>query len=401
MSGSRVGVIGGGIIGLAVARQLLRTDPAAEVVVMEKEHSVAAHQTGHNSGVVHAGVYYAPGSLKARLCRRGVQLLRAYCAERSVPFAECGKVIVARNPDEVDKLSELHRRAQANGVPGIRRLTAAELREIEPHAVGVAALHSPTTAITDFRAVSEALAGEITGAGGAVSLGVRATRLQVSRSVARVHTTDDVREFDRLIVCAGLHADRLARTAGGERAPMIIPFRGEYLRLTPGREHLVRGLIYPVPDPRYPFLGVHFTRRIGGGVDVGPNALLALARQGYRRRDLCGQDIIEMLRFPGFWRLVAAHWMTGAREAVAAAMRRVYLAQARSFLPELTSADLVPAPAGVRAQAVGADGRLLDDFSISQLGPITAVRNAPSPGATASLAIAEHVVAQLRTAPTA
>jgi L-2-hydroxyglutarate oxidase LhgO len=394
VSGLRVAVIGGGIIGLAVARELLQVVADAEVTVIEKEPRVGEHQTGHNSGVVHAGVYYAPGSLKARLCRRGVELLRAYCSERSLPYEECGKVIVARNDEEVVKLEELLRRSLHNGVPGIRRLNVSELQELEPHVTGVAALHSPTTAITDFRAVTAALAGDAVKAGASLWLGVQAVRLQVVGARARVQTVDDVLEFDRVIVCAGLYADRLARSAGDAKAPMIVPFRGEYLRLAPDREGLVAGLVYPVPDPRYPFLGVHFTRRVGGGVDVGPNALLALAREGYRRSDVSRRDVTEALGFRGFHRLVARHWMTGVREGVAAAVRRVYLARARSFIPELGYSDLIPAQAGVRAQAVDADGKLVDDFRISQLGPITAVRNAPSPGATASLAIAEHIVAR-------
>ncbi len=395
MAEQRIGVIGAGIIGLAVARQIARAQPRAVVTVLDKESSVAAHQTGHNSGVVHAGVYYAPGSLKARLCRRGVGLLRDYCSEHALPYDECGKLIVARTEEEVRTLAEIHRRAETNGVPGLRRLAASELREVEPNVTGLAGLLSPTTAITDFRAVSAQLARDVVEAGGEVRLGTEVLRVRIDNGAARIDTSVSRERFDRVIVCAGLQADRLARGAGDAREPLIIPFRGEYLRLAPGREGLVRGLVYPVPDPRYPFLGVHFTRRVHGGVDIGPNAVLALAREGYRWRDVSAHDAWETLGFPGFHRLVAQHWRTGAREAAGSLVRRLYVAQARSFIPALTASDVMPAPAGVRAQAVDADGSMVDDFRISHLGPITAIRNAPSPGATSSLAIAEHIVGQL------
>jgi L-2-hydroxyglutarate oxidase LhgO len=398
MSKQRIAVIGGGIIGLAVARQLALTTDDAEVTVIEKEERVAEHQTGHNSGVVHAGVYYAPGSLKARLCRRGVGLLRAYCAEHSLPYDECGKLIVARSALEAQRLAEIQRRAQCNGVPGLRWLAGGELRDVEPHVIGVAGLLSPSTAITDFRAVARALASDVVRAGG--QLRFRTEVLQVAKraSEAAVRTRDDALAFDRVVICAGLFADRLAWAAGDTREPMIVPFRGEYLRLVPGRESLVRALVYPVPDPRYPFLGVHFTRRVTGGVDVGPNAVLALAREGYRWRDVSARDVVETIRFPGFRRLALRHMRTGVRETAGSLFKRIYLAQARSFLPSLAASDLMAAPAGVRAQAVDRDGALVDDFRISRLGPITAVRNAPSPGATSSLAIAEHIVEQMLSA---
>ncbi len=398
MPTQRIAVIGGGIIGLAVARRLAFTIDGAEVTVIEKEQRVAEHQTGHNSGVVHAGVYYAPGSLKARLCRRGVGLLRDYCAEYSLPYEECGKLIVARSPLEAQRLKEIRRRAEQNGVPGLRWLDGHELQDVEPNVIGVAGLESPTTAITDFRAVADALATELVRAGGRLQLGTEVLTVAPRTARATVRTRDDELAFDRVVICAGLHADRLARSAGDSRAPMIVPFRGEYLRLAPGRDSLVRALVYPVPDPRYPFLGVHFTRRVGGGVDVGPNAVLALAREGYRWSDVSRGDVSETIRFPGFRRMAVRHLRTGVRETAGSLFKRVYLAQARSFLPSLTASDLVAAPAGVRAQAVDLDGTLVDDFRISRLGPITAVRNAPSPGATSSLAIAEHVVEQMLSA---
>ena len=391
MAALRIGVVGAGIIGLAVARRLTELEPDAAVTVLEKERQIASHQTGRNSGVVHAGIYYTPGSLKAKLCRRGGGLLRAYCDERRIPFSECGKLVVALDAGEVERLRELERRAKENGVPGMRWLNRDELREVEPHAVGIAGLHSPTTAITDYRAVAQAFADDVEKAGGTVVLGAEVSRIAVAGATAQVRVADEVFEFDRLVVCAGLHSDRLARLAGDAREPTIIPFRGEYYRLAAGREGLVRGLLYPVPDPAYPFLGVHFTRRVGGGVDVGPNAVLALAREGYRRRDLRFADLAETLGSPGFRALARKNWRAGARELRGSLFKRAFAAEARRYVRELSTADLVPAPAGVRAQAVDPDGSLVDDFRIRRIGPVTAVRNAPSPGATSSMAIAEQI----------
>ncbi|MFC6878556.1 MULTISPECIES: L-2-hydroxyglutarate oxidase [Actinomadura] len=394
-----MGVVGAGILGLAVARRLAEAYPGASVTVLDKEDRIAAHQTGHNSGVAHAGLYYAPGSLKATLCRRGVGLLKDYCADRGLPYEECGKVVVARDGRELAALDGIEERAAANGVPGLRRLSAGELREIEPHAAGAAALHSPTTAIVDFPAVAAAYADDVRAAGGEVRLGFEVVRMRRAGPAGERVAVRSPREelvFDRLVVCAGLQSDRVARLAGGSAAPAIVPFRGEYLRLVPGRTDLVRGLIYPVPDPRYPFLGVHFTRRVDGGVDIGPNAVLALAREGYRRRDVRAADLWETLRWPGFRRLARRHWRTGARELYGSAVRRAFVAEARAFVPALRDADVVPAPAGVRAQAVDPDGSLVDDFRIGRLGPVVTVRNAPSPAATSSLAIAEHVVDRLK-----
>jgi len=395
----RVGVVGAGILGLAVARRITEVLPDATVTVLDKEDRVAAHQTGHNSGVAHAGLYYPPGSLKARLCRRGIGLLKDYCAERGLPYEECGKLVVARTSDEVGRLGEIERRATANGVPGLRRLGPAGLREIEPFAVGVAALHSPGTAIVDFPAVARAYADDVIKAGGSIRLahdvaGIR-QRAGVVQVAARVADGVRVLAFDRLVVCAGLQSDRVARLAGDAAGPVIVPFRGEYFRLRAERTDLVRGLIYPVPDPRYPFLGVHFTRRVDGGVDIGPNAVLALAREGYRRRDVRPADILEILRWPGMRPLVMAHWRMGLKEMRGSLSTRAFVAEAATFVPSLTTADVEPAPAGVRAQAVDADGSLVDDFRIGRIGPIVTVRNAPSPAATSSLAIAEHVVDQV------
>ncbi|WP_141577898.1 L-2-hydroxyglutarate oxidase [Actinomadura sp. WMMA1423] len=391
MAETRVGVVGAGILGLAIARRLVRERPGLKVTVLDKEDRVAAHQTGHNSGVAHAGLYYAPGSLKATLCRRGIGLLKEYCADRGLPYEECGKLVVARDASELAALEEIERRARANGVPGLRRLAGGELAEVEPHAAGAAALHSPTTAIVDFPAVARAFAADVARGGGEVRLGFEVVRIGRAGERVTVASPHEELAFDRLVVCAGLQSDRVARLAGDTPAPAIIPFRGEYYRLVPSRTDLVRGLIYPVPDPRYPFLGVHFTRRVDGGVDIGPNAVLALAREGYRWRDLRPADLWETVRWPGFRRLARRHWRTGARELYGSAVRRAFVAEARGFVPELAAADVVPAPAGVRAQAVDPDGSLVDDFRIGRLGPVTTIRNAPSPAATSSLAIAEYV----------
>lgn len=392
MARLRIGVVGAGIIGLAVARRLAEVVPEAELTVIDKESHVAAHQTGHNSGVAHAGVYYPPGSLKATLCRRGIGLLKEYANERGIAYEECGKLIIARDASETARLDDIQARATANGVPGLRRLSGAELTEIEPHARGVAALHSPTTAIVDFPGVARALAQELSAGGATVRLGVAVTGIERrgGEIVVSVASGDGL-AFDRVVVCAGLQSDQLARLAGDAPGPWIVPFRGEYHRLVGARADLVRGLIYPVPDPAYPFLGVHFTRRVDGHVDIGPNAVLALAREGYRRRDVSVRDVRELVACAGFRRLARRHWRMGVRELHGSLSRRAFIAQARSFVPELDVGDIVPAPAGVRAQAVDGDGALVDDFRITTLGGIVLVRNAPSPAATSSLAIAEYV----------
>jgi L-2-hydroxyglutarate oxidase LhgO len=398
---TRIGVIGAGIVGLAIARRLAETYGGAELTVLDKENRVGAHQTSHNSGVVHAGVYYAPGSLKARLCRRGVELLEPYCEAHGIAYEECGKLIVARGPAELGRLDEIERRARANGVPGLKRLEPAQMAEIEPYARGVAALHSPHTAIVNFETVACAYADDVRAAGGSVRLGFEVTAIEgpSERSSAglRVHSaTGEELAFDRLVVCGGLQSDRLAQLAGEQREPWIVPFRGEYYRLVPERTELVRGLIYPVPDPAYPFLGVHFTRRVDGGVDIGPNAVLAFKREGYRRTDFSAADVLDVLGSRGFRRLARHHWRAGATEVWGSISRRAFIARARQLVPAVTGADVERAPAGVRAQALNPDGSLVDDFRITRAGGLTLVRNAPSPAATSSLAIAEHVVDQLR-----
>lgn len=389
-----VGVIGAGIIGLAVARRLLEVAPDTSVVVFDKEPSVAAHQTGHNSGVVHAGLFYPPDSLKAQLCGIGRTQIRAYCAARGLPYIECGKLVIAGDDEEVGRLREIERRARLNLVPDLSWVDASGIAAIEPHAAGVAALHSPHTAIVDYAAVARSFADDVRGAGGSVELSRPVTAIEPRGRRVWVRTGDDEVIFDRLVVCAGLQSDRMGRMAGDSPDPVIVPFRGEYYRLVPSRTNLVRGLIYPVPDPAYPFLGVHFTRRVDGGVDIGPNAVLALAREGYRRRQVNPADVWEIVGSGGFRRLARRHWRARGREMLGSVSSRAFLASARRFLPDLSTVDVERAPAGVRAQAVEADGSLLDDFRIGQVGPVITVRNAPSPAATSSMAIAERIIGE-------
>lgn len=384
-------MVGAGIVGLAAAREVARRDPGVRVTVIDKEPVVGAHQTSHNSGVVHAGIYYAPGSLKAELCRRGLVLLRTYCAERSLPYDECGKVIVALDDEEVARLDELERRGHANGVECLRRLGPYELRGVEPHAVGKAALLSPRTAITDFAAVARAFADDLQELGGELLLGAKVVAVAEDAGVVRVETTRVACEFDRLLVCGGLQSDYLAQLSSGAPDPRIVPFRGDYWMLRPERRELVRGLIYPVPDPRYPFLGVHLTRRIDGEVLVGPNAMLAFAREGYRMGDIRLPELADTLRWRGFQRLARRHWRTGVSEMHRSLRRRAFVREAQRYVPDLRPEDVVRGPSGVRAQAVAADGSLVDDFRIARQGRIVNVRNAPSPAATSSMAIAERL----------
>jgi (S)-2-hydroxyglutarate dehydrogenase len=389
----RYAVVGGGIIGTAVARRLLARAPDAVVTVLEKEDRLAAHQTGRNSGVVHAGLYYEPGSLKATLCRRGVSLLREFCAEKGLPYEEIGKVLVALDGAEEERLGAIAERARANGVPGVRVIDRAELHELEPHVAGIAALHSPTTAIVDYVAVTEQLAEEARKAGATVRTGFEVAGLRsTGGEVVVTSTAGEEVVVDRVVLCSGLQVDRLARLAGDDDAPRIVPFRGEYYALRPDKRALVNRLVYPVPDPRYPFLGVHLTPRVDGEVLVGPNAVLALAREGYRWRDVSPAELAAIARFPGFRRFARQHWRTGLAEMRGSLSKRAYTAAARRYVPELTVEDMVPATAGIRAQALESDGSLVDDFRITRRGAVVAVRNAPSPAATSSLAIAEHLV---------
>ncbi|GAA1950700.1 L-2-hydroxyglutarate oxidase [Nocardioides panacihumi] len=389
--GETVGIVGGGIVGLAVGREIVRRRPGTRVVVLEKEDRLAAHQTGHNSGVVHAGIYYRPGSLKAQLCTRGRALLEEYVDQQAIPYRRCGKLVVAVDPSELERFDALEKTARENGVPGLRRLQGAEITEVEPHAFGIAALHSPATGIVDYVAVAQAFAREIVGAGGDVRLGAEVTAIdRVPGGVAV--TAGERHVVDHLVVCGGLQSDRLARLVGGSKAPRIVPFRGEYMQVAPQKQELVRGMVYPVPDPRYPFLGVHFTRRVDGTLEVGPNAFLALSRDRYGRGSLSARDTAATLGWGGFWRFAGEHWRTGATELRGVLSKRAYMRAAQRYVPEIGAADVVRAGMGLRAQALAADGSLVDDFVIDRVDRVTSVRNAPSPAATSSLAIAEYVV---------
>ena len=393
MSDLRFAVVGGGIIGAAVSRRLLQLAPDARVVLLEKEDQLATHQTGRNSGVVHAGLYYPPGSLKATLCRRGVGLLKEFCGEHGITYDECGKVLVALDAEERSRLDGIAERARTNGVPGVRHLSGAELREIEPHVSGVAGLHSPSTAIVDYGLVTRQLAADAEAAGATIRTGWPVEGIRsASDEVVLTGPAGEQLAVDRVILCAGLQADRLAALAGDVDTPRIVPFRGEYFALRPEKRYLVRGLVYPVPDPRYPFLGVHLTPRVDGEVLVGPNAVLALAREGYRRRDVSAADLREIVAYAGFRRFARQHWRTGIAEMRGSLSKRSFLAAAQRYVPELRVEDVVPGPAGIRAQALERDGSLVDDFRITRKGNVLAVRNAPSPAATSSLAIAEHLV---------
>ena len=367
-------VVGAGILGLAAARELRSRHPELSVRVLEREDSVARHQSGRNSGVVHAGIYYAPGSLKAQLCVEGARAMYEYCERNAIPFERCGKTIVARDASELPALDELERRGRSNDVPGLRRVDADGLRELEPHAAGVAALHSPATGIVDFAEVTRRMATELEDGGVPVHTGCEVRRVVPGGGRIALHHSRGELRARHALFCAGLAADRLAVAAGGPREPRIVPFRGGYLRLRPERRELVRSLIYPVPDPRLPFLGVHLSRHIDGEVTIGPTALL-----------------LGGLGWPGTWRLMTRFWRTGLTELRHAASRATLARAASRYVPELEPRDVLPGPSGVRAQAVARDGSLLDDFAFSETERALHVRNAPSPAATASLAIARLV----------
>jgi L-2-hydroxyglutarate oxidase len=386
-----IAVVGAGILGLAAARELIRRHPRLEVAVLEKEPTVGFHQTGHNSGVVHAGIYYAPGTLKARLCTAGARELYDYCAAKGVPHERCGKLIIATGRGELAGLDDLERRGRANGVADLKRLDARGLEAVEPHARGIAALHSPHTGIADFAAVARALAGDVREAGGSVTTGCEVKALREHpRGIVVEHARGETRAR-AAIACAGAWADRLAVAAGAPADPRIVPFRGAYLRLREERRELVRGLVYPVPDPELPFLGVHLTRHVSGDVLIGPTALLAAARDAYAPTTVRRADVADSLRWPGTWRMARRFWRTGLTELGYAASRRALVAAAARFVPELGPEDVEAGPAGVRAQALGRDGRLVDDFVISITGRALHVRNAPSPAATSALAIAREI----------
>jgi len=392
MAAKRVAVVGGGIIGLAVARELLASLDGARVTLFEKETAVGRHQTGHNSGVVHAGLYYAPGSLKAKLCRRGVLLLREYAAQNGIRFSECGKIVVAHTEADQQRLTDIHGRAVANGVPGLRMLTAGEITDIEPHARGLSALHSPSTAIVDYPAVAEALATDITAAGGSVLLDREVTAIQRRGREVVVTAAGAGTAHDVVITCAGLQSDRVARLSGESASPRIVPFFGDYFLLDAAKSDMVNGLIYPVPDPRYPFLGVHLTKHVDGRVSLGPNAFLAPGREAYTRAGWSARDVAGVAGFPGFWRFAARNTAAAAREGRTVLSRTAFVREAQKYVPAVTVDDVERGPRGIRAQAMHADGSLEDDFVITGTDRVIHLRNAPSPGATSSLAIAEHIV---------
>ncbi|MDA0169807.1 L-2-hydroxyglutarate oxidase [Solirubrobacter taibaiensis] len=387
--------VGGGILGLATARELLLRSPDARVLVLEREPEIAAHQTGHNSGVIHAGIYYKPGSLKAKLCTEGREALYAYCDAHGVPYERCGKLIIALNQAELPALNELEHRGRENGVPGLRRLSAAEIPEIEPHATGVAALHSPSTGIVDFAAVARAMAAEIQSLGVTIQTGVAVRSITCHGATTIVSTSEGDIPTSRAVACAGLWSDRLAQASGDDENPRIIPFRGGYAKLKPEARHLVKSLIYPVPDPSLPFLGVHLTKTISGDVWLGPTALLAPSRSAYSLKEFNRFDIGETLRWPGTWKMARRFWRTGLTEMHFAARRSAFVEACAAYVPSLKPSDVEPGPAGIRAQAVDRSGALLDDFAFGTAPGVVHVRNAPSPAATSSLAIAKLIADRL------
>jgi (S)-2-hydroxyglutarate dehydrogenase len=391
MSSKRVIIIGGGLVGLATAHKLPLHCPSAKVTVLEKEAKVCAHQSGHNSGVLHSGLYYKPGSLKAQLAVSGIREMVAFCQEHAVPHEVCGKLVVATDETEVPRLRDLHERGVKNGLEGLHWLDGKQMREVEPHVGGVAALRVPQEGIVDYEKVCEALLKEIETKGGAVKLGAKVTSLHLGNGEWHVGTTAGDYAADYVINCAGLHCDRVSTLAGEKREVRIVPFRGEYYKIKAERQHLVRGLIYPVPDPQFPFLGVHFTRLIHGGIEAGPNAVLAFAREGYRKTDINLVDLWDSLTFPGLWRFLAKHKRMSWQELRRSFSRRLFCESLQRLVPEIREDDLAPGGAGVRAQAMSPEGSLVQDFCLLNRPRALHVLNAPSPAATAALAIGEQI----------
>ncbi len=384
-------VIGGGIVGLSTAWTLLRRYPGAGVVVLEKEEALARHQTGHNSGVIHSGVYYKPGSMKARFAREGGNRLVELCEEHGVAYEICGKVIVATEPEEIPRLRNIYERGIENGL-AVEKIGPEELGELEPYATGLAALKVPSTGIVDFVGVAGAFARMIADEGGELRVGAEVTGISETGSMVELRTSGESIHTRVLINCAGLYSDRVAALAGAETRARIVPFRGEYYDLAPESRHLVKNLIYPVPDPSFPFLGVHFTRKIQGGVEAGPNAVLGLAREGYKKTDFRARDLAEVLSYPAFWRLASRNWRTGAGEVFRSLSKKAFVRGLRRLVPQVEEDDLVPVEAGVRAQALMEDGTLADDFLIVEGERSVHVLNAPSPAATACIPIGEAIV---------
>ena len=387
-----IAIIGGGIIGLATAMRLTQEHPDQRVAVIEKEPVIAQHQTGHNSGVIHAGIYYAPGSQKANFCSTGGRLLRDFCDERGIQYEMCGKLIVAVNDSEIPGLEELHRRGTENGAEGLELIGPEELREHEPHVAGVRAIWSPNTGIIDFTKVSEAYSIEMQENGGDLLTNAEVRSMTRNGGSVHIETTAGDVSATNVINCAGLRADAVAGMMGVDIGVKIIPFRGEYFSIKPERAGLVRGLVYPVPDPSLPFLGVHFTKRINGSVEAGPNAVLAWKREGYSKTSFNFGQALDVLTYPGFWRMSMKYWKTGLNEQYRSMVKSVFVKSLRTLVPEITGDDLHEPGAGVRAQAVDRRGGLLQDFSIAETEGAIHVLNAPSPGATSSLSISRYIV---------
>ena len=385
-------VIGAGIVGLATALEVTRRFPRMRVVVVDKEDRVAAHQTGHNSGVIHSGLYYKTGSLKARNCVAGAASMKRFCQEHAIPFEECGKLVVATTSEEVPRLEQLHQRGIANGVAGLRLLQREQFREIEPHCAGICALQVPSTGIVDYTVVAQKYAELIQQAGGEIVLGAKVVALRDEGGSNAVETLAGRFQARYVINCAGLYSDTITRMAGVETNLEIVPFRGEYLEVRPERRHLVKALIYPVPDPRFPFLGVHFTRRVNGSVEAGPNAVLALRREGYTGAPPDLREAMETLRFAGFWKMARKYWRMGLAEQYRSWMKPAFVKALQKMVPELQESDLEQGGSGVRAQAVDANGNLLDDFYFVHSAKMIHVCNVPSPAATASLEIGKEIV---------
>lgn len=388
-------IIGAGIIGVATARELLMRYPGADVTIFEKADDVAAHQTGHNSGVVHAGLYYEPGGLKARLCRRGVGLLKDFAVEHQVPYYECGKIVVALDGEEEPRLRAIFGKATANGVPDVAMIGPEQIRQIEPNATGRIALHSPHTAIVDYRALTRALAEDFVDKGGHIHFATEIVGMTPKPSGVQLRTPYSDYTFTYVVACAGLQSDRVAKLAGGDKNPAIVPFFGQYSQVESSHRDVVRGLVYPVPDPKYPFLGVHVTKRVDGELLVGPNAFLSFGRENYTGYKLGIKDSLDVALNPGFWKFAGQNTSAAIREIKSVISRTNFLRGAAAYVPALADVETTPITRGIRAQAMTNHGGLVDDFAIENLDNITLIRNAPSPGATSSLAIAEHIVNQL------
>ena len=391
-------IIGGGILGLATALKITAAHPRLRLLLLEKEAELARHQTGNNSGVIHSGLYYRPGSLKARTCVTGRKELMEFCDAHSVPYEICGKVVVATSEEELPRLDELHRRGEANGLRGLEIIGTERLKELEPHAVGIKGLHVPETGIIDYKKVAAAYAETIRDSGGDIRLSQRVVGILDRPDEIVLQTSGGDYRSKYLINCCGLQSDLIAKMTGGakhgsESEHRIIPFRGEYYKIAPERQFLVKNLIYPVPDPAFPFLGVHFTRMAKGGVEAGPNAVLAYAREGYRHSNINVSDLWQTVSFRGFWAMTGKYWQTGFGELYRSLSKGAFVRALQKLLPEIRESDLVPGGAGVRAQAVSASGALVDDFVINESRNAIHVLNAPSPGATASLAIGQSIAA--------